>query len=459
MTSVTDTLFHLPGWYWYLDGEKDIRELNNRHHAENFLTVFLRIMYKEFRVMGYHEFESKCLSILGPDNEPFIKWFYNRQPIIQVTQKPISTNHSHITIPLQREEASEIQMDILQLNEHFFNVNYHIKYLVVAVDIYSRFVWLYPVKALDVDRVTNALLRAFSRPGISEQYFHKIRNQVRTITVDGGSEFKKEFPNSLKNIFPNSEFNVSEPKSKTFGRPTMTGPIEAAIRMLRKLLRDYGLSNQTNLLEPQSKNQVPQIGLTRIINSNNSMRRAVLNGLSPNQVAYNIIHKISTETLTAHMKKYRRKQLLKKANFQTLTYPIIQSNHEDYVYRLYLPQSQFPKEVDFRVSLETYYIRNYTSSKVVICNCENENETKNTTWQSLVLMKKPFPDAPNMAQLKKFYKKEEKENGVEMVPTDLIEPYTISQTIKDAMGEDHPAIKARPGRVLRRSPRFRQEQE
>ena len=64
-----------------------------------------------------------------------------------------------------------------------------------------------------------------------------------------------------------------------------------------------------------------------------------------------------------------------------------------------------------------------------------------------------------MDQLKKFYKKEEKENGVEMVPTDLIEPYTISQTIKDAMGENHAAIKARPGRVLRRSTRFRQEQE
>ena len=45
-----------------------------------------------------------------------------------------------------------------------------------------------------------------------------------------------------------------------------------------------------------------------------------------------------------------------------------------------------------------------------------------------------------------------------MVPLHLIEPYTISQTIKDAMGEEHPAIKARPGRVLRRSPRF-QDQE
>ena len=89
----------------------------------------------------------------------------------------------------------------------------------------------------------------------------------------------------------------------------MTGPIEAAIRMLRKLLRDYGLSNQTNLLEPQSKNQIPQIGLTRVINSNNSMRRAVLNGQSPNQVAFNIISKNSTDALTAHMKKFRKKTI------------------------------------------------------------------------------------------------------------------------------------------------------
>ena len=157
----------------------------------------------------------------------------------------------------------------------------------------------------------------------------------------------------------------------------MTGPIEAEIRMLRKLLRDYGLSNQTNLLEPQSKNQIPQIGLTRVINSNNSMRRAVLNGQSPNQVAFNIISKNSTDALTAHMKKFRKKQLLKKANLQTLTYPIIKSKHADYVYRFYLPPKQFVKEVDFRVSLETYYIKEYTSSSVVLCNCENENETKN----------------------------------------------------------------------------------
>ena len=40
MDNVTDTLLHLPGWYWYLQGEKDNHELNNRHQAEYFLNDF-----------------------------------------------------------------------------------------------------------------------------------------------------------------------------------------------------------------------------------------------------------------------------------------------------------------------------------------------------------------------------------------------------------------------------------
>jgi hypothetical protein len=173
----------------------------------------------------------------------------------------------HVTIPLKRSPANEIQLDILHLNQHFFNINYHIRYVVVAVDIFSRFIWMYPVIQLDVEKVANALFRAFSRPGISKNYFEKIRNEIRIITVDGGSEFKKEFPNSLKTILPNSEVFVLPPKAQTFGRPTITGPIEAAIRTLRKLLRDYGLSKQTNLLEQQGTKQTAQVGLTLIINA------------------------------------------------------------------------------------------------------------------------------------------------------------------------------------------------
>ena len=105
-----------------------------------------------------------------------------------------------------------------------------------------------------VEKVTNALLRAFSRPGISKQYFEKIRNDIRMITVDGGSEFKRAFPATMKSIFPNSKVNVFPPKSQTYGRPTYTGPIEAAIRMLRKLFRDYGLGRSANIIEKKNKN-------------------------------------------------------------------------------------------------------------------------------------------------------------------------------------------------------------
>ena len=58
-----------------------------------------------------------------------------------------------------------------------------------------------PVIQLDVDKVANALFRAFSRPGISKNYFEKIRNEMRIITVDGGSEFKSAFSDLLIYIF------------------------------------------------------------------------------------------------------------------------------------------------------------------------------------------------------------------------------------------------------------------
>ena len=458
--SATETLFHLPGWYWYLDDEKDFRELQN---AENFLEVCLRVISDEFRMKGFHELFSAISKILRNANrinyEPYFKYIYNRHPFIQIIAKPLSTASVHVTIPLKREPANEIQLDILHLNQHFFNINYHIRYMIVAVDIFSRFVWMYPVIQLDVDKVANALFRAFSRPGISKNYFEKIRNEIRIITVDGGSEFKSAFPESLISIFPNSKVNVSPPKNQTYGRPTFTGPIEAAIRMIRKFLRDYGLSERANIMQKQKKKT--QVGISNILFASNNMPRAVLKGESPNTVAISILNnnpKISN-LLSHHMKLHRKKQLLKKVNLQTQQFPIIQTNHEDFVYRLYLPQSQFPKEVDFRVSLKTYFITDYNSMKVQIRNCENANDVQDTTWQSLVLVKHPFERVPRLAQLKKFYNKEEKQNHVQMVPLNLMEPYQISNTIRDAIGEDNAILRAHPGRVLRRTARLRRQRQ
>ena len=459
--SATAPLFHLPGWYWYLEDEKDFRELPN---AENFLEVCLRVISEEFRMKGFHELLTTISKILRQPNnrisyEPYFKYIYNRHPFIQMISKPLSTASVHVTVPLKRAPAHEIQLDILHLNQHFFNINYHIRYLVVAVDIFSRFVWMYPVVQLEVDKVANALFRAFSRPGISKHYFEKIRNDIRFITVDGGSEFKKAFPESLTSIFPNSQVNVSPPKNQTYGRPTLTGPIEASVRMIRKLLRDYGMSERANIMQKQKKKT--QVGISNIIFANNNMERSVLKGESPNSVAISILDndpKISNR-LSQHMKKHRKKQLLKKINLQTQQFPIIRSNREQFVYRLYLPQTQFPKEVDFRMSLKTYFITQYNSVKVILRNCVDVNDEEETTWQSLALVKHPFEKVPRLAQLKKFYNKEEKQNHVEMVPVNLIEPYEISNTIRDAVGEDNDVLRARPGRELRRTVRARRQRQ
>ena len=42
-------------------------------------------------------------------------------------------------------------------------------------------------------KVTNALLRAFSRPGLSNDSFEKIRNDIQIITVDGGANLNALF--------------------------------------------------------------------------------------------------------------------------------------------------------------------------------------------------------------------------------------------------------------------------
>ena len=81
--------------------------------------------------------------------------------------------------------------------------------------------------------------------------------------------------------------------------------------MVRKLLRDYGLSERANIMEKQKKKA--QVGFSNIIFASNNMRRPVLKGESPNSVATSILNndpKISTR-LTEHMQKHRKKQLLK----------------------------------------------------------------------------------------------------------------------------------------------------
>ena len=142
----------------------------------------------------------------------------------------------------------------------------------------------------------------------------------------------------MTQLFPNSTVHVTLLKNTTFNRPTFSGPIESAIRMLRKILRDYALQRNTNILATSAEHeQQAQAGLSAILDSYNSMKRSILQNKSPIDVAEDMIGGQDQEVdkLTQHMKTQRDKQVQKKYQFQNNEFPIITSKAQGYSYRLY----------------------------------------------------------------------------------------------------------------------------
>ena len=133
------SLFHLPGFYWFLEDEAYDETMLNE------ITAYCeRVMYSNFRILGYHEFKNEVLRLItkqeGYNYDPILKYFYNRQLLIQMTSKPIETSETYVSIPLKREPGYELQMDILALQSYYREVNYNIRYLVVIIVTYTRFV-------------------------------------------------------------------------------------------------------------------------------------------------------------------------------------------------------------------------------------------------------------------------------------------------------------------------------
>ena len=449
--------FHLPGYYWYVKGEIPI---TTQVDIDTIIPICTDVLYSSFRRLGFDEFSSEVLARIPKANRTKgslgkIKYFYNRQLLYQLTSKPIPTTDQYITVPRKREPAGEVQMDILAIQKYYRDVNYNIKYLVVIVDIYSRFVWCAPVGQLKVGKVLSAITYAFSRPGIAVQVFEYIQNKVQRVVIDGGSEFKKDFPMKMTQLFPNSTVHITPPKNTTFNRPTLSGPIESAIRMLRKILRDYALQRNTNILATSAEHeQQAQAGLNAILDSYNSMKRSILQNKSPIDVAEHMIggQDQDVDKLTQHMKTQRDKQVQKKYHFQNNEFPIITSKTQGYGYRLYIQPNGFPKEVDFRMSLQLYYIHNYDSQNVILLDWET-NESKRSVWQQLVLVKAPV--IPGSEQINRFIKKEEKIWGFKKpAPKEVVKPYQITPAIAAAV--DPEAKLPHPGNApTRKSPRLK----
>jgi hypothetical protein len=476
--------YPLPGYFSYVENEVDDPHLlksydyifdvcrnivyNNNDALHFFIRNGIRTLIERVNhILHLH-------SSLNPHEHNYIggivTYWYNRQYFIQLTSipKPINTNH-YYTQPIKREPNAEIQMDILQLNSYFREINYNVRYLIVIVDVYSRFVWAQPVTNLKKASVTHAIEYALSRPGIAEEYYNFIKPLVKRVVYDGGSEFKKDFASAdIPRIFnENTDAMVAPPKNQTFGRPTRTGPIEAAIAELRKIMRDYSLQISTNILGKNVKDA--HEGLNRILDQYNQFgRNAILQHNSPTNVVlslmgdkqsesilkqkqmeegYNIHDSNIPQQLSMYNKHHavQQQQLFRKEKVQ---YPIITNTNQGYGYRLFIPQGAFPKQVDIRVSSEIYYITTYNYARVHLKEFTKEKTKENIPWQSLVLVKTPIEYGPSI--IEKHIKQEEK-NDVKVIPRNIIQPYKVTPTIAQSVGYTDMSLSNEPTRKSSRT--------
>jgi len=208
----------------------------------DFSDYFYHVGYQRF----LHQFRTLMRSTQTPisnagEMEGVIKYYYNRQLIVQMTMQPQSNkndskNPFYVSVPLYKAPHYELQTDILQLLPEQSKTNFNLKYMVVIVDTFSRFIWACPVSTLESKKVQKAFISALMRPGIAVENYEFLRQRIQRVVVDGGSEFKSVFPKAINLYFPNAKVITSSAKNRTGNRPTGNGPIEAAIRILRLVI-------------------------------------------------------------------------------------------------------------------------------------------------------------------------------------------------------------------------------
>ena len=526
-----------PGYYAYVQGECSPQEYANL--PEETKTKFYHLMYDSITTSGqfyrvgieryfnqlnarfptFHRYERRNL------RRGFI-YFYNRQLIVQLTFKPIpfgkikisnpdvskpssppispdrqsvstrstrsrTTTRSNrsvaekntisnkpIYVPIYKAAGEELQADYFQLTPHQVRANGgKFAHLLVIVDPFSRFVWAFPSQNRTAQNTFKVFEMAMNRPGLAAKFYHFLRDKVKRITVDGGSEFKEYFADHIRDLFPNGDLYVADAKSKTHGRPTTTGPVEAAIRSVRRVLRDQEVSGEPAFFSQNQK------GLSQALDSYNSTVQTHTHlGHSPIEVVHEIMgdtEKLKTISLVTENRRQKKIQELNqqqrglKSAFdwnsqipapQTfpervrhsspermeVQHPVEQETQMEsgeesekevkfsvsggrFGYRLKINPKQFAKEVDLKVSLEAYTITRKSPTKVDLREIGGKKEIKDVLFSQLVLIKLPIEDGPPQIKLN-FEKIRDKSMFHAVTKRDATQPYTVTPRIMETVG-------------------------
>ena len=417
----------VPGWYSWVKGNEIPIPQNHIRYCDHVLYDQVSTSQRFYKY-NFEVFIRKCTKYYRENKIPkhvgnsilicYWRYYYNRQLIFQMTKKPIMNHYvvrkkdRYPTYMLQRNPGHELQLDIWEYHDPY--TNKRVKYLIIT-EIYTRYVWMQRVvKATNQLGITarttfNAFRQAMfmgqKDNSIGYQFHEYLHNRVQIIRMDNGVEFLDVFPERTKDLFPNAEINYVAAKKFTFGRVGETGPVEATIRMIRKVILDYtSVIHRSILTEDQIINVLGTY--------NNLPQIYTLRNYTPEQIAqdlmgnHELVFKINERR--DQMFEQRKKIVLdmKQKWYQDVT-PLNDDAVEEIGYRLYLDPGLFPKETSIRVSLPVYRITrsnlNTVDLQEILPTYDHRHiplQKLNIPWKSLVAVKLPVLDGPELIGLK-----------------------------------------------------------
>jgi len=169
---------------------------------------------------------------------------YEKLKHLGITKKEIqtfiqkqSTHQEHTQIPhikhyhpIKSNFKNHImQSDLIDVSD-ISKYNEGVKYLLVVIDVFSRYVYLHPLKTKNALTVTNAM----------QNILTEINPKPEIIMSDQGSEFiSLSFGNLMK------ENNITH-ELRPVGDHKSLGVIDRFVRTLRELINKYLTSRKTN---------------------------------------------------------------------------------------------------------------------------------------------------------------------------------------------------------------------
>ena len=162
----------------------------------------------------------------------YIRQFYLAQPVNQILRKPNQkSKYTKITCPFQQPGC--IQIDLMDVKKDSRR-NQGYKYVFVGIDVFSRYLWTFPIK-----KKTPSSILPHLKAMIQDFRKHYPKAMV-SITLDDGSEFK----GGVKKYIKEQMFSLfyANPEDGTKNRTMI---VERVIRTIRERLRRLMIINDS----------------------------------------------------------------------------------------------------------------------------------------------------------------------------------------------------------------------